>query len=61
LDQTNLIESYRTLHPQAAEYTSSQVHMEFALGMITFWATNQALVNLKKLKLFQAFSLTTML
>ena len=48
LDQMDLIESYRTFHPKAAEYTSSQVHMEFALGMITFWATNQALVTLRK-------------
>ena len=54
LDQMDLIESYRTFHPKAAEYTSSQVHMEFALGMITFWATNQALVTLRKWKSYPA-------
>ena len=54
LDQMELIESYRTFHPKAAEYTSSQVHMEFALGMITFWATNQALVTLRKWKSYPA-------
>ena len=61
LDQMELIESYSTFHSKAAEYTSSQVHMEFALGMITFWATNQALVTLRKLKSYQASFLTTML
>ena len=40
LDQMDYIDIYKTFHPKAAEYTSSQVHMEFALGMITFWATN---------------------
>ena len=54
LDQMDWIESYRTFHPKAAEYTSSQVHMEFALGMITFWATNQALVTLRKWKSYPA-------
>ena len=28
--------------------------MEFALGMITFWATNQALVTLRKWKSYPA-------
>ena len=54
LDQMDWIESYRTFHPKAAEYTSSQVHMEFALGMITFWATNQALVTSRKWKSYPA-------
>ena len=54
LDQMDWIESYRTFHPKAAEYTSSQVHMEFALGMITFWATNQALVTLRKWRSYPA-------
>ena len=54
LDQMDWIESYRTFHPKAAEYTSFQVHMEFALGMITFWATNQALVTLRKWKSYPA-------
>ena len=54
LDQMELIESYRTFHPKAAEYTSSQVHMEFALGMITFWATNQALVTFKKTEIISS-------
>ena len=29
---------------------SSQVHMEHSIGQITFWATNQASVNLRKVK-----------
>ena len=37
---------------------SSQVHMEHSPGC---WATNQASVNLRKLKLYQASSPTTML
>ena len=28
VDDVNLIDSFRTLHPNAEEYTSSQVHME---------------------------------
>ena len=32
----------------------SQVYMEYSLGEITFWATNQALVTLRKLKSYQA-------
>ena len=54
LDQMDWIESYRTFHPKAAEYTSSQVHMEFALRMITYWATNQAVVTLRKWKSYPA-------
>ena len=54
LDQMDWIESYRTFHPKAAEYTSSQVHMEFALAMITFWATNQASVTLRKWRSYPA-------
>ena len=40
---------------------SSQVHMEHSLGLITFWATNQALATLRKLKSYQTSFLTTTL
>ena len=37
---------------------SSQVHMEHSPGYTTSWVTNQTSVNLGKLKLYQASSLT---
>ena len=40
---------------------SSQVHMEHSPGQTTFWVTNQTSVNLRKLKSYQASSLTTTL
>ena len=40
---------------------SSQVHMEQSPGWTTYWVTNQTSVNLRKLKLHQAFFLTTTL
>ena len=40
---------------------SSQVHMEHSPGETTTWITNQTSVNLRKLKLYQASSLTTTL
>ena len=40
---------------------SSQVHMEHSPGQITSWVTNQAPENLRKLKLYQASFLTTVL
>ena len=39
----------------------SQVHMEHFPGQATSWVTNQASVNLRKLKLYQASSPTKML
>ena len=33
----------------------SQVLMKYSPGQITFWATSQASVNLRKLKSYQAF------
>ena len=61
LDQIDLIDVYGTCHPKAAEYTffSSAHRTSFRIGYI--WATDQDLVNCKKLKLFQTFSLTTIL
>ena len=40
---------------------SSPVHMEHSPGQTTSWVTNQTSVNLRKLKLYQASSLTTTL
>ena len=58
LDQIDLIDMYRLFHPNAAEFTFSQVHTEHSLRQITFWATNQASVILRKLKSYQASFLT---
>jgi len=55
-----LIDISRTFHSKAAEYTFfSSAHGTFS--RITFWATNQASVNLRKLKSYQPSFLTTML
>ena len=60
IDQIDLIDTYRTFHLKVAEYTS-QVLMEHSPGKITAWVTNQASVNLRKLKSYQASFPTTML
>ena len=60
LDQMNLIYILRTFHPNA-EYTFfSSAHGTFS-RIDHILATNQASVNLRKLKLYQVSSLTTML
>ena len=59
LDEMDLIDIFRTFHPNAEEYTffsSAQ-----SPGQTTSWVTNQTSVNLRKLKSFQASLLTTML
>ena len=57
----DLNDIFRTVHPNAEEYTSSQVHMEHSPGQTTSWVTNQTSINLRKLKSYQASSLTTTL
>ena len=61
LDQMDLVDIYRTFQPEGAEYTFFQVHREHSLRLITFWATNQASVILRKLKSYQASFLITMI
>ena len=61
LNQMDLIAIYRTFHPKATEYTSSQVHMEHSLRLTISWATNPTSVTLRKLKSCQASFLTTTL
>ena len=60
LDEMDLIDIFRTFHP-IQKNTLSQVHMEHSPGETTSWVTNQTSVNLTKLKLYQAASLTTTL
>ena len=61
IDQADLIDVYRTFHQKQQITLSSQVHMEHSPGQITSWVTDQSLVNLIKLKSYQASFLTTTL
>ena len=61
LDEMDLIDIFRTLHPNAKEYTFfSSAHGIFS-RITTSWVTNQTSINLRKLKSYQASSLTTTL
>ena len=61
LDEMDLIDIIRTFHPNAEEYTFfSSAHGTF-FRIEHIWVTNQTSVNLRKLKSYQASSLTTML
>ena len=61
LNKRDLIDIYRTFCPKQQDTLSSQVLMEHSPGEIISWVTNQALVNLRKLKLYQISFLTTKL
>ena len=53
LNKMDLIDIYRTSHSKTTEYTFfSSVHRTFS-SIDHIWVTNQALVNLRKLKFYQ--------
>ena len=57
LNKMDLIDIYRTFHPKTTEYTFfSSAHGTFSR---ISWVTNQALVNLRKLKSYQVSFPTT--
>ena len=56
-----LIDVFRTTIQMQKNKPFSQVCMEHSPGYSTSWVTNQTLINLRKLKSYQASSLTTML
>ena len=61
LNKMDLNDTYRTIHPKTTEYTFfSSAHRTFS-KIDHIWVTNQALVNLRKLKSYQVSFLTTML
>ena len=61
IDQIDLIDIYRTFPPKTADYTFfSSAHGTFS-RIDHILVTNQASVNLRKLKSYQASFLTTML
>ena len=61
LDEMDLIDIFRTFHPNALEYTFfSSAHGTFS-RIDHILGHNQTSVNLRKLKSYQASSLTTML
>ena len=61
LDEMDLIDIVRTFHPNAEEYTFFSSAHEHSPEWTTSWVTNQTSVNLRKFKLCQASSLTTIL
>ena len=62
LNKMDLIDIYRTSHPKTTEYTFfSNAHGTFSRIDHTSWVTNQALVNLRKLKSYQVCFPTTTL
>ena len=63
LNKMDLIDINRKFHPkkQKTRLLSSQVLMEHSPGQIISWVTNQALVNLRKLKSYHVSFPTTML
>ena len=60
LDQMNFIFIEHSIQKQLTTH-SSQVHTEHSAGLAACQATRWALVNLRKLKSYQASFLTTML
>ena len=61
IDQIDLIDIYRTFQPKTADYTFfSSAHGTFS-RIDHILGPNQASVNLRKLKSYQASFLTTML
>ena len=61
LDEMDLIDIFRTFHPNAEEYTFfSSAHGTF-FRIDHIWGTNKISVNLRRLKLYQASFRTTAL
>ena len=52
---------HRAFNPESANTHSFQGYKEHSLEQITCWATNQTYANSRKLKAYQAYSLTTTL
>ena len=61
LNKMDLINIYRIFHPKTTVYTFFSMLMEHSPGQIISWVTNQALVNLRKLKSYQVCFMTTTL
>ena len=55
VEQLDLIDIFKTLHPKKQNAHSFQVHMEHSLGLTIYWGTKQASTSLRVQKLFQAF------
>ena len=50
INQLDLRDVYRTLHPTTAEYTFSQIHKELSPGQTIGQATKRVSINIKGLK-----------
>ena len=53
LNKMDLIDFYRTFHPKTADYTFFSSAHGTSSRIDISWVTNQALVNLRKLKSYQ--------
>ena len=60
IDQRDLIDIYRAFHPKTADYIFSSAHTTFS-RIDHILVHNQASVNLRKLKSYQASFLTATL
>ena len=61
LDEMDLTDILRTSHPNAEEYLLLKCTWSILQDRPQYWVTNQTSVNLRKLKSYQASSLTTTL
>ena len=60
LGQFDLIDIYRSFYPKTEGDTFFQMHMEHIPGQITYQGTKHVSINSRRLKLCQAYFLTTM-
>ena len=60
IEELDLIDIFRTLHPKKSEYTFFSNAHGHSQGSVTYWGTKLTSTNLRVEKLFQVSSLTTM-
>ena len=61
LNKMDLIDIYRAFHPKTTDYIFFSSYYGTFSRINHIWATNQAIVNLRKVKLYQVSFQTAML